>query len=123
MGRARGAVVGGGGMVERWRGRAGGEAVTRGQKRAVGKGRVGSRVRRGSSIPSRGGSRGRERSGQWGQGRTCGVKANARGGEVNARGVNVRSPGRKFDRKKFSTLYFLGVEKTGAPLSRQMVAQ
>jgi hypothetical protein len=41
MGRARGAVVGGGGMVERWRGRAGGEAVTRGQKRAVGKGRVG----------------------------------------------------------------------------------
>jgi hypothetical protein len=24
--------------------------------------------------------------------------------------VNVRSPGRKFDRKKFSTSYFLGVE-------------
>jgi hypothetical protein len=104
MWRAIGAVEGVRGMVERWRGRTGGEAAARGQKRAVGKGRVGSRVRRGSSIPSRGGSRGRERTGRWEQGRACGVKANARGGGGEREGeVNIRSPGRKFDRKKFST--------------------
>jgi hypothetical protein len=34
-------------------------------------------------------------------------------GRAYAVEVNVRSPGRKFDRKKFSTSFFLGVERLG----------
>jgi hypothetical protein len=36
---------------------------------------------------------------------------------LRGRAVNVRSPGRKFDRKKFFTSYFLGVEIMGISLS------
>jgi hypothetical protein len=34
-------------------------------------------------------------------------------GRAYAVAVNIRSPGRKFDRKKFSTSFFLGVERLG----------
>jgi hypothetical protein len=47
-----------------------------------------------------------------GRGSEALVAEGSGGGRAYAVAVNVRSPGRKFDQKKFSTSFFLGEEKT-----------